>query len=425
MLKKLIKNIGILEDFEIKNGCIIFLILSPGVIIYSILIAIVNPDAVEIRGAREIFGFMFLLVGLLPFIKNEKILKNYGWFLFASLFSFTHYLIYTTYDNSFSLDYLLGTYVTVFGSVLLIKHRFLIVFFSASCLLHIFFRADMSELNDMESGAILISMTTVFLFSIIILNSSLRYRASLLKNNLDLEEKVKSRTKDLKIRTDILAKKNSELEEYAYVISHDLKTPIRNIYTIAQWLKDDNHLVFTEKNNSDVDLIKEQASQMELLVNGILNYSLQNKQGSSRIDIDLDIIIGNLAKSNTNENCKVVLKKSLPKVRGIEVQLLQVFQNLIQNAIKYNDKTEKIIDINYKTTQEFHLFSVKDNGIGIEEKYFEKIFRLFQKLELNTEKDSIGIGLALVKKIINTMQGEVWLESRLGTGTTFYFTLPK
>jgi nitrate reductase NapE component len=76
MLKKLLKNIGILEDFEIKNGCIIFLILSPGVIIYSILIAMVNPDAVEIRGAREALGFMFLAIGLLPFIKNEKILKN-------------------------------------------------------------------------------------------------------------------------------------------------------------------------------------------------------------------------------------------------------------------------------------------------------------------------------------------------------------
>jgi light-regulated signal transduction histidine kinase (bacteriophytochrome) len=101
--------------------------------------------------------------------------------------------------------------------------------------------------------------------------------------------------------------------------------------------------------------------------------------------------------------------------------LLQV----IQNAIKYYDKTEKIIDINYKIPKYSHLFSVKDNGIGIEEKYFDKIFRLFQKLELNTEKDSIGIGLALVKKIIDTVQGEVWLESKLGKGTTFFFTLPK
>jgi signal transduction histidine kinase len=418
MLKKLFKNIGSLEDFEIRNGCIIFLILSPGVVIYSILIAAVNADAVEILGAREILGFMFLLVGLLPFIKNEKILKNYGWFLFASLFIFSHYLIHTTYNNSFSLDYLLGTYVTVFGSVLLIKHRFLIVFFSASCLLHIFFRVYVSELNDMESGAILISMTTVFLFSIIILNNSLRYKASLLKNNLDLEEKVES-------RTNILAKKNNELEEYAYIISHDLKTPIRNIYTIAQWLIEDNRGVFTEKNNSDLDLIKEQANQMELLVNGILNYSLQNKQGSIKIDVDLETIVANLAKSNTNGNCKVVLKSRLPKVKGIEVQLLQVFQNLIQNAIKYNDKIDKIIDINYKTTEEFHLFSVQDNGVGIEKKYFDKIFRIFQKLDSNTEKDSIGIGLALVKKIINTMQGEVWLESRVGMGSIFYFTLPK
>lgn len=425
MIKKRLKNIGNLEDFEIKNGSIIFLLMGPGIVIYSILIFMVNPNAIEIKGAKEVLGFMFLFVGLLPFLKNKKILKNYGWFIFLSLFIFSHYLIYTTYYNTFSLDYLLGTYVTVFGSVLLLKDRFLIIFFSASCLLHIFFRVQISELTDVDGGAILISMSTIFLFSFIILNNSLRYKTILLKNNLDLEEEVKSRTKDLNNRTNILAKKNSELEEYAYVISHDLKTPIRNVHTLIQWLIDDNKDIFTEKINNDLEVVKEQTNQMELLVNGILNYSLQKKEGSIIEEVDLEKIVTNLAKVNTIVNCEILLKNTLPKVKGIEVQLLQVLQNLIQNAIKYNDKNEKIISVDYKATEEFHQFSIQDNGIGIDEKYFKKIFRLFQRLELNSEKDSIGIGLALVKKIINTMGGEVWLDSKLGVGTTFYFTLPK
>ncbi|PKH52806.1 two-component sensor histidine kinase [Tenacibaculum sp. Bg11-29] len=421
----MLKSIGKLEDFEIKNISIVFLMMSPGLFLYSILIFSVNPNATEIYGAREVLFFLFLIVGLLPFTKNKKVLENYGWITFFSLFIFGHYLIYTTYFNNFSLDYLLGTYVSVFGTVLLLKDRFLIIFFSATCLLHIYFRLFSSEVPAIDEVAILISMTTIFFFSFIILNNSLTYKKKLIKNNIKLEEEVKIRTKDLLERTNILTEKNKELEEFAYVISHDLKTPIRNVYTITQWLLDDHKSVFNEEINSNLQLIKEQSNQMELLVNGILEYSLQKKQGNYSCDIDLNKMLTNIAKANSRAKCRVLLKDTFPKVKGIEYQLLQVFQNLVQNAIKYNDNEEKLISIGYKTVNQFYQFSIEDNGIGIEEKYFEKIFKLFQKLEIITEKDSIGMGLALVKKIINTMGGKVWLKSKLGEGTIFYFTIPK
>ncbi|WP_237276247.1 sensor histidine kinase [Tenacibaculum ovolyticum] len=421
----MLKSIGGLEDFEIKNISIVFLMMSPGLFLYSVLIFSVNPNATEIYGAREVLLFLFLIVGLLPFTKNKKVLENYGWITFFSLFIFGHYLIYTSYFNNFSLDYLLGTYVSVFGTVLLLKDRFLIIFFSATCLLHLYFRLFNSDIPDIDEVAILISMTTIFFFSFIILNNSLTYKKKLIKNNIKLEEEVKIRTKDLLERTNVLTEKNKELEEFAYVISHDLKTPIRNVYTITQWLIDDHKSVFNEEINSNLQLIIEQSNQMELLVNGILEYSLQKKQGNYSSDIDLNKMLTSIAKANSRVKCKVLLKDTFPKVKGVEYQLLQVFQNLVQNAIKYNENEEKIITISYKTVNQFYQFSIEDNGIGIEEKYFEKIFKLFQKLEVLTEKDSIGMGLALVKKIINMMGGKIWLKSKLGEGTTFYFTIPK
>lgn len=421
----MLKSIGGLEDFEIKNISIVFLIMSPGLFLYSVLILSVNPKATEIYGAREVLLFLFLIVGLLPFTKNKKVLENYGWITFFSLFIFGHYLIYTSYFNNFSLDYLLGTYVSVFGTVLLLKDRFLIIFFSATCLFHLYFRLFNSDIPDIDEVAILISMTTIFFFSFIILNNSLTYKKKLINNNAKLEEDVKIRTKDLLERTNVLTEKNKELEEFAYVISHDLKTPIRNVYTITQWLIDDHKSAFNEEINSNLQLIIEQSNQMELLVNGILEYSLQKKQGNYSSDIDLNKMLTNIAKANSRVKCKVLLKDTFPKVKGIEYQLLQVFQNLIQNAIKYNENEEKLISISYKTVNQFYQFSIEDNGIGIEEKYFEKIFKLFQKLEVLEKKDSIGMGLALVKKIINMMGGKIWLKSKLGEGTTFYFTIPK
>jgi light-regulated signal transduction histidine kinase (bacteriophytochrome) len=140
--------------------------------------------------------------------------------------------------------------------------------------------------------------------------------------------------------------------------------------------------------------------------------------------IDSQQLVDRIATVNASDVVKIHVDDTLPKVIFNESQLLQVFQNLIQNAIKHNDKELVEIHVNYQQTTAGHQFSIQDNGPGIAEKYHKKIFELFQKLEVKSDIDSIGIGLALVKKIIERNGGSIAVESELGVGTTFIFTIP-
>jgi light-regulated signal transduction histidine kinase (bacteriophytochrome) len=156
----------------------------------------------------------------------------------------------------------------------------------------------------------------------------------------------------------------------------------------------------------------------------VLNYSLKNEATSSYEQIDLDNLIKDIIVLNKSNNCLITIKNKLPLVTINKSQILQVFQNLIQNAIKYNVEEICEIEIDYTQNDEFYTFSIKDNGIGIDEKYHKKIFKLFQKLEIKKGADSTGIGLSLVKKIVKRNKGEIYLKSQVDKGTTFYFTLP-
>lgn len=425
MLVEKLKEIGKLETFEIKNCSIVLGLIAPGVYFYSVLIFYFNPSAVEIAWARELFFILFALVALLPLIKKKWVNENYGWIVFGALFCFSNYLIYTTYINNFSLDYLLGTYIVIFGAILMLSNRILIIFFCCTQLMHMIEKVFKANLDTVTEGAIIISMTTIFVYSFIILNGFIRYRKELVKLNLKLEDNIEKRTKDLEIRAKELYERNNDLQDFAYVVSHDLKRPLRNIYTVSHWLLDDNKDKFDDEIVKNLNIIKDQVSQMDLLIEGILDYSLSKSKEGQISKVDLNALVGRLIKVNTTNNCTIKLLHTLPELEFNESQILQVFQNLIGNAIKHNDKEKIYIEIDYKEEAEMHKFSIKDNGPGIEEKYNEKIFKLFQKLNLNAEVDSIGIGLAMVKKIINKNDGVIWLESIMGKQTTFYFTLPK
>ncbi|WP_144896384.1 ATP-binding protein [Lutibacter sp. Hel_I_33_5] len=222
-------------------------------------------------------------------------------------------------------------------------------------------------------------------------------------------------------RTKDLEEKNKDLEDFAHVVSHDLKRPLRNIMTLSHWLLEDNVDSTTEKN---IKLINKQIEQMDSLINGVLNYSLQNQVSSDEIKVDLNALVNTLIELNVHKNCSIKVNKTLPTLSINKSQITQVFENLINNAIKYNDKDICEIEIDYTRDEKHFTFSIEDNGCGIEKKYHEKIFKLFQKLEVNKEVDSVGIGLALVKKIITRNNGEIYLKSKVGKGTTFYFTLP-
>ena len=421
---KYLKDIGRLERFEINNSSITFLLAGPSTYIYVLFMLHYNPDLTIPYRGEIVFSLWFVVVGILPYFKNAFLDEIYGWITFASLMIFQYYLTYTTALNDFSLDYLLVTYVFIFGAVLLLSNRLLVIIFSAFQLIHLSYRVYYSDLDSMSESAILVSMSTIFVFSFLVMNGLIRYRKNLEAINLELERRIQQRTEDLQNRAKELLRKNKDLEEFAYVVSHDLKRPLRNIYTLTEWLTDDTEYQFNQETNQSLQLIKEQVTQMDLLVEGILNYSLQMDKERSVSTIDSQQLVDRIATVNASDVVKIHVDDTLPKVIFNESQLLQVFQNLIQNAIKHNDKELVEIHVNYQQTTAGHQFSIQDNGPGIAEKYHKKIFELFQKLEVKSDIDSIGIGLALVKKIIERNGGSIAVESELGVGTTFICTIP-
>jgi signal transduction histidine kinase len=221
-----------------------------------------------------------------------------------------------------------------------------------------------------------------------------------------------------------LEKQNQALNEYAHVVSHDLKAPLRSIDTLINWFKEDNTEILDEKNKKSLDLILSNVEKMDLLIKGILDYSSIDKQETEDRTIDLNVLIDEVTRTiHVPNNIQIIFKNEMPKVFGNDFRFKQLFQNLIQNAVKYNDKVNGFVEIGSKENNKEIEFYIKDNGIGIKERYQTKIFDLFSKLENNDQ--SSGIGLSIVKKIIDLYGGTIWLESQEDIGSTFYFTLPK
>lgn len=216
----------------------------------------------------------------------------------------------------------------------------------------------------------------------------------------------------------------NQLEEYVHIVSHDLKAPLRSINALLYWIKEDNANSLNETTLENFNLIDDILLQMENLISSTLSYSKMDYDISEKTTIDLNAIIFDVKKTVfIPDNIELIVEKELPSFYGEKVKVVQLFQNLISNAIKYNDKEVGKVIIDF-TEDESHLnFSIKDNGIGINKRYFSKIFEVFQSLDEN--KESSGIGLSIVKKIVNHFNGAIWLESEEGSGTTFYFSLRK
>jgi signal transduction histidine kinase len=218
---------------------------------------------------------------------------------------------------------------------------------------------------------------------------------------------------------------NQELNSFAYIVSHDLKAPLRGIKSLAGWLLEDCYDDLNEEGRNLLDLLKNRVQKMHDLIDGILEYSRVGRVEEEKKAVDLQVIVRETIDLLTPpKQIKIEIETKLPVVVGQRTRLQQLFQNLLSNAIKFTDKPEGKIEIGCDEKEQEWQFWVKDNGIGIKPEFQERVFQIFQKLAAE-DNESTGIGLALVKKIIGLHQGQVWIESEIGQGSTFFFTLPK
>ncbi len=224
-----------------------------------------------------------------------------------------------------------------------------------------------------------------------------------------------------------LSETNSALERFAYVASHDLKEPLRAISSFTTLIERKYHPLLDEKGKEYIKFVVDGVAHMNYLLEDLLQYSrLVNKKDFTPEPVNLNQVVASVEKvlgQKIGERNALIEYPKMPIVSSNSLHMHQLFQNLIANGLKFNDKSTPKVEINCKKEENKYLISVKDNGIGIDKQYHHKIFEMFQRLSKN-EYAGTGIGLAICQKIIELNEQEIWLESTLGQGTTFFFYLP-
>jgi light-regulated signal transduction histidine kinase (bacteriophytochrome) len=244
--------------------------------------------------------------------------------------------------------------------------------------------------------------------------------------SLDIRER-KITEAELKRKSEELVRANQELEQFAYAASHDLQEPLRTISNFTGLLNK-RSTAKTEEEEHYIQFILKATIKMQNLVKALLDFSrIGRKVSVDKVDCNevLKEVLGNL-KASITESDATVVNTTLPQLIGNEIELKQLFQNLISNAIKFRKKDETArIEISSEERESDYLFTFKDNGIGIDKKYQDKVFIIFQRLHTDAEYQGTGIGLATCNKIVSQHNGKIWVESQLGEGSTFYFTIAK
>jgi PAS domain S-box-containing protein len=219
---------------------------------------------------------------------------------------------------------------------------------------------------------------------------------------------------------------NQELRDFAYIVSHDLKAPLRSIGSLSDWLIQDYKEVIDAEGKELLQLLKARIGRMHGLIEGVLQYSKVGRLKDKKEQVDINIVVAEtIDLLDPPSNVEVKVNPNLPTVSYDRVRLQQVFQNLLSNAIKFLDKPKGLLEVVFKEDDSFYYFSVKDNGPGIEDAYFQKIFQIFQTLRAKDDYESTGIGLSIVKRIVELNGGSISVTSEVGVGSTFSFTIPK
>ena len=225
-----------------------------------------------------------------------------------------------------------------------------------------------------------------------------------------------------------LTNSNSELERFVFVASHDLQEPLRIVSSYLQLFEAKYYDQVDETGKKYIEFAVDAAERMKTLIRDLLQYSRIGAESLELIDVDMNEVIKDvliLLHNEITETNTQIVNETLPIIKAGKTAMLQLLQNLIGNAIKFRSSQTPIIKITAEEKEKEWLFSIKDNGIGIDPQYAEKIFIVFQRLHTTNEYKGTGIGLSICSKIMERYHGKIWVESELGKGATFHFMMPK
>lgn len=295
-------------------------------------------------------------------------------------------------------------------------------------------------MNMLISDPVVISHVSMFkgwffvlVTSVLLYTQIYRYTSMIEKKETELEERnaelehimymLACQINDMRLKENELKEKNRELDQFAYVISHDLKAPLRGINNLSQWIEEDLDGIMTEEVRTNMQLLRKRVQRMQDMIQGLLEYSRVGKaEGKNNLCSVANLINEIISDINPPEHFVINGGNDMPVLMTDSLLLRQVFTNLLDNAVKHHDKSKGRIDIAVKDMGEYYQFAVSDDGPGIAADYHGKIFELFQVLQPRDSKENTGVGLALVKKIVESQRGAITVESEVGCGTTMRFT---
>lgn len=252
------------------------------------------------------------------------------------------------------------------------------------------------------------------------------YLQSDITTRKNTEEQIADYLNEVEINNLALERKNDDLDRFAYIVSHDLKAPLRAISSMTKFIEEDALEKLPEETHNYLNIIRGRIQRMEKLISDILAYShVTRSKKQTSIFTMKELVQETIDLIMIPEHCKIEVQGGETSITSDRTRLGQLMLNLIVNAIKHHDKKEMKINVAVSDEiKQFH-YTISDNGPGIATEYHEKIFQIFQTLKTKDDPESSGVGLAIVKKIIDDFGGRIWVQSEIGKGTTFHFSLPK
>jgi PAS domain S-box-containing protein len=248
-----------------------------------------------------------------------------------------------------------------------------------------------------------------------------------ISDNKSFEQKLQKLNKSLEQRAEELSHSNEQLERFAYIASHDLQEPLRMVSSFMQLLEQNYSEHLDSRAKQYIYYAVDGANRMKQLILDLLQYSRVGRESKIDEQVDVGLILKEMEMifSDELENGAKLIYGNFPVMMGNVIMMRQLFQNLISNALKYVKDKQPVVEIFYRDDEHAHILGVKDNGIGIDPKFFPKIFILFQRLHTKQDYSGTGIGLAICKKIVDLHKGKIWVESEPGKGSTFWVSIPK